>query len=174
MIRRPPRSTLFPYTTLFRMRVRGVLVVAAFAFLLALCALAERAGSALIIGAFAAGLILSETNQFDAIEERIKPVADIFTPIFFLSVGAAVDLRVFDPRLPANRATLAIGGVLLLIALVGKLASGWAVPWRRFNRLAVGGGMAPRGEGGLGFAQIGLAAGGVSGRLYSAILFAVG
>ena len=156
-----------------RMRVRGVLVVAAFAFLLVLCALAERAGSALIIGAFAAGLILSETNQFDAIEERIKPVADIFTPIFFLSVGAAVDLRVFDLRLPANRATLAIGGVLLLIALVGKLASGWAVPWRRFNRLAVGVGMAPRGEVGLVFAQIGLAAGVLSGRLYSAILFVV-
>src|SRR3712207_7920803 len=28
MIRRPPRSTLFPYTTLFRSRQRGLLVVA--------------------------------------------------------------------------------------------------------------------------------------------------
>src|SRR2546430_12802275 len=27
MIRRPPRSTLFPYTTLFRSHVRGLLVV---------------------------------------------------------------------------------------------------------------------------------------------------
>jgi len=61
-----------------RMRVRGVLVVFAFAFLLLLCVLAERAGTALIIGAFAAGLILSETNQFDLIEGQIKPIADIF------------------------------------------------------------------------------------------------
>src|SRR5206468_8157154 len=59
-----------------RMRVRGVLVVSAFAFLLLLCVLADRAGTALIIGAFAAGLILSETNQLASIEERIKPVAD--------------------------------------------------------------------------------------------------
>src|SRR5256884_7548875 len=79
-----------------RMRVRGVLVVSAFAFLLLLCVLAERAGTALIIGAFAAGLILSETNQFASIKERIKPVADIFTPIFFLSIGAAVDPRVWN------------------------------------------------------------------------------
>jgi len=156
-----------------RMRVRGVLLVSAFAFLLLLCALADRAGSALIIGAFAAGLILSETNQFALIEERIKPVADIFTPIFFLSVGAAVDPRVWNPFVPENRQTLAIGGTLFAIAVVGKLASGWAAPWRRFNRPAVGVGMVPRGEVGLIFAQIGLTAGILSSRLFSAILFVV-
>src|SRR5438309_6146390 len=129
-----------------RMRVRGVLVVSAFAFLLLLCVLAERAGTALIIGAFAAGLILSETNQFASIKERIKPVADIFTPIFFLSIGAFVDSRVWNPFGVENRQTLAIGGTLLAIAVVGKFVSGWAVPWRRFNRPAVGVGMAPRGE----------------------------
>src|SRR5256884_9003959 len=43
-----------------RMRVRGVLVGSAFAFLLLLCVLAERAGTALILGAFAARPILSE------------------------------------------------------------------------------------------------------------------
>ena len=156
-----------------QMRVRGVLVVSAFAFLLLLCVMAQRAGMAPIIGAFAAGLILSETNQFDVIEERIKPVADVFTPIFFLSIGAAVDLRVWNPFVAENRQTLAISGVLFVIALIGKLASGWAVPWLRFNRRAVGVGMAPRGEVGLIFAQIGLTAGILSNRLFSAILFVV-
>ncbi|HEV2750550.1 MAG TPA: cation:proton antiporter [Gemmatimonadales bacterium] len=156
-----------------RMRVRGVLLVSAFAFLLLLCVLAERAGTALIIGAFAAGLILSETNQLDVIAERIKPVADVFTPIFFLSIGAVVDVRVWNPFVAENRQTLAIAGVLLAIAMIGKLASGWAVPWRRFNRRAVGVGMAPRGEVGLIFAQIGLGAGILSNRLFSAILFVV-
>jgi Kef-type K+ transport system membrane component KefB len=155
------------------MRVRGILVVSAFAFLLLLCVLADRAGTALIIGAFAAGLILSETNQFDNIKDQIKPVADIFTPIFFLNIGAAVDPRVWNPFLPESHQTLAIGGTLLAIAIVGKFASGWAVPWRRFNRPAVGVGMAPRGEVGLIFAQIGLTAGILSGRLFSAILFVV-
>ena len=156
-----------------RMRVRGVLLVSALAFLLGLCALAATAGSAFNIGAFAAGLILSETNQFDAIEERIKPVADIFTPLFFLSIGASVDLSVWNPADPANRATLSIAGTLFAIAVLGKLVSGWAVPWRKFNRWAVGVGMAPRGEVGLIFAQIGLTAGILSGRLFSAILLVV-
>lgn len=156
-----------------RMQVRGVLLVSAFAFLLLLCVLAERAGTALIIGAFAAGLILSETNQFDVIEERIKPVADVFTPIFFLSIGAAADPRTWNPLVPGNQQTLEIGAMLLAIALVGKLVSGWAVPWLRVNRTAVGVGMAPRGEVGLIFAQIGLTAGILSNRLFSAILFVV-
>ncbi|HKW40241.1 MAG TPA: cation:proton antiporter [Gemmatimonadales bacterium] len=156
-----------------RLQVRGALVVTAFVFLLLLCVLADRAGTALIIGAFAAGLILSETHQSVLIEERIAPVADIFTPIFFVSVGAAADLRLWNPLVPENRATLAIGGTLLAIALIGKLASGWAVPWLRVNRRAVGVGMAPRGEVGLIFAQIGLTAGVLSAQLFSAILFVV-
>jgi Kef-type K+ transport system membrane component KefB len=138
-----------------------------------LAALADRAGSALIIGAFAAGVILSGTSQFDAIEERIKPVADIFTPVFFLSIGAAVDLRAWNPFDPASRNVLMIGGALFLIAVIGKLVTGWSVPWRRFNRWAVGIGMAPRGEVGLIFAQIGLTAGILTTRLFSALLLMV-
>lgn len=76
-----------------RMRVRGVLLVSAFAFALTFAALAGLANSALIIGAFAAGIVLSSTNQFDFITEQMKPVADIFTPIFFVAVGAQVDVR---------------------------------------------------------------------------------
>jgi Kef-type K+ transport system membrane component KefB len=156
-----------------QLRVRGMLLVTAFAFLLAMCALAERAGTAFIIGAFAAGLILAETRQVDLIEERIRPVADIFTPLFFLSVGAAVDLRAWNPLVPESRSTLTIAGVLVAIALIGKVVSGWAAPWRRFNRAAVGVGMAPRGEVGLIFAQIGLAAGILSTRLFGVMLLVV-
>ncbi|HEU5305153.1 MAG TPA: cation:proton antiporter, partial [Gemmatimonadales bacterium] len=75
-----------------RMRVRYVLLVFAFAFALGLSAMAALVGSALIIGAFAAGIILSGTNQFDTIEHEVRPVASVFTPIFFVSVGASVNL----------------------------------------------------------------------------------
>jgi Na+:H+ antiporter len=154
-------------------QARGVLFVSAFALLLLLSALAARAGSALIIGAFAAGLILSEVNRLDLIIEPVKPVADLFTPIFFVSIGAAIDPRLWNPALPENRPTLVIGAVLLAVAVAGKVVSGWAVPWRRFNRLAVGVGMVPRGEVGLIFAQLGLVAGILSTRLFNAILFVV-
>ena len=156
-----------------RMRVRGVLVSAAFAFALLLAFLADRVGLAPIVGSFAAGLILSGTNQFDTIVERIKPVADIFTPLFFVSIGAAVDITILNPRNPANHEILVVGGGLFAIAVLGKVAAGFAVFWRRFNRLAVGVGMVPRGEVGLIFAQIGLLGGILTRDVFSAILIMV-
>lgn len=158
------------------MRVRGVLLVSAFAFALVFAALAGLAGSAMIIGAFAAGIVLSTTNQFDVITERIKPVADIFTPIFFVSVGAGVDVRLLLPGSDRfNLSVLTVGGVLLLIAIVGKVVSGYAVGWGRqkLSHLAIGVGMIPRGEVGLIFAHIGLQSGILSPAVYSAILIMV-
>ena len=156
-----------------RMRVRGVLLVTAFAFVLIVAALADRAGLAMIVGAFAAGLVLSGTNQFDTIQERIKPVSDIFTPIFFLSIGAEFDIGLLNPMVAENVPVLGLGFGLFAIAVVGKVAAGWAVPWQRFNRMAVGIGMIPRGEVGLIFANIGLASGVLSRPLFGAIIIMV-
>jgi Kef-type K+ transport system membrane component KefB len=156
-----------------RMRVRYVLLVFAFAFALALSATAAGIGSALIIGAFAAGIILSGTNQFDTIEHEIRPVASIFTPIFFLSVGASVNLRLLDPSRDGAAGLLGVAAVLTALAILGKLAAGWAAPWVRFRRLVVGVGMVPRGEVGLIFADIGRRAGVLNEAVFGAILLMV-
>jgi Kef-type K+ transport system membrane component KefB len=156
-----------------RMRVRYVLVVASIAFALALAALAGLAGSALIIGAFAAGIILSGTNQFDTIEHEVRPVASIFTPIFFVSVGSSVNLALLNPSTPAARATLLMAGVLILLAVIGKVAAGWAAPWIKFRRLVVGVGMVPRGEVGLIFADIGRRSGVLGDEVFGAVLLMV-
>ncbi len=156
-----------------RMRVRGVLLVSAFGFALLVAALAQLAGSAMIIGAFAAGIILSGTSQRAAIEASMKPVADIFTPVFFLSVGAHLDLRTLNLFSPAAWPVLGVGAMITVIAALGKLASGWAVPWRPFNRVAVGLGMMPRGEVGLIFANLGLSQGVLSAQLFSALTLMV-
>src|SRR4051812_36459921 len=156
-----------------RMRVRFVLLVFAFAFALALSAVAALAGSALIIGAFAAGLILSGTNQFDTIETEVRPVVSIFAPIFFVSVGASVNLRLLDPTQSGSGGILAIAGTLTLLAIVGKLGAGWAAPWVPFRRLVVGVGMVPRGEVGLIFADIGRRAGILNEAVFGAILLMV-
>lgn len=158
------------------MRVRGVLLVAAFSFALLIAALADKAGSALIIGAFAAGIVLSGTNQFDQIEHRIKPVADIFTPIFFVSVGAAVNVQLFLPTSESfNGEVLMVGFILVLVAFIGKLAAGFVVGYgkEKLNHMAIGVGMVPRGEVGLIFADIGRRAGLLSPEAFSAILIMV-
>ena len=161
------------FDVVVKMRVRYVLLVFAVAFALGLSASAAIAGSALIIGAFAAGLILSGTNQFDTIEHEVKPVASIFTPIFFVSIGASVNLGLLDPTNPAARGTLGIAGALIVLAIVGKIAAGWAAPWVPFQRLVVGVGMIPRGEVGLIFADIGRRSGVLSEEVFGAVLLMV-
>jgi Kef-type K+ transport system membrane component KefB len=156
-----------------RMRVRHVLLAFAFAFMLALSALAAMEGLALIVGAFAAGLILSGVNQFDVIEGEVKPVVGLFAPLFFVYVGASVDFGLLNPFRPGAGGTLLLFALLLVIAVVGKLVAGWAAPWEKMNRLAIGVGMIPRGEVGLIFADIGRRSGLLGEELFSALLLVV-
>lgn len=137
-----------------------------FAFATAL--LAERAGSALIIGAFAAGLVLAPTRFAHPVEEGVVRLGQFFVPIFFVSVGAAVDVRTFaDPRV------LALGGALIVVAVLGKFIAGYAPWWMRVKKSVIGVGMVPRGEVGLIFAQTGLAAGVLNAGEFSALTLMV-
>jgi Kef-type K+ transport system membrane component KefB len=156
-----------------RMRVRFVLLVFSVAFALGLSALAAAAGSALIIGAFAAGIILSGTNQFDTIEQEVRPVASVFTPLFFVSIGASLNLALLNPATPESRTTLALAGGITLLAILGKVVAGWAAPWLNFRRLVVGVGMVPRGEVGLIFADMGRRSGLLTPEVFGAVLIMI-
>ena len=149
------------------MRARGSLIVYAVLFCVLLAALSERIGLAAIIGAFAAGLVLARTEPRAHIEERLKPVADLFVPIFFVTVGMKVDPGTLNPfGDSALRFTLA----LTAVAVLGKLAAGLGVYQRGVRRWPVAVGMIPRGEVGLIFAGIGLASGVIEQELYSALV----
>ena len=161
------------FRALSRMRGQQMVLVGAVALCFTLAALADLAGSALIIGAFAAGVILSGTEQFHEIEDRARPVGAFLTPIFFVSVGSALDVRLLDPSRPGGTALLAVVGGLTLLAILGKLAAGWAAPWARFRRLAVGVGMVPRGEVGLIFADVGRRSGLLGDDGYGVVLLMV-
>lgn len=156
-----------------RMRVRGVVVAVAIAFALALAALAAQVGSALIIGAFAAGLIIRGTRHHEIVEHEVRPVAAVLAPIFFVNVGAAADVSLLNPMRPGAGAVLLIAGALTLIAVAGKLVAGWGAPWVKFHRLAVGTGMVPRGEVGLIFADVGRQAGLLSDTTFGIVLLMV-
>ena len=164
------------FTVVERMQVRSVLFVTAFAFVLALSAFASSAGSALIIGAFAAGVILSSTNHFDLITKSIHPLSDIFAPVFFVYVGSAVNVGMLNPwSWQFVPATLITAAALLVVAVLGKLASGFAVGWGKepLNRWAIGFGMVPRGEVGLIFAHLGLDNGVVDAPAFNALVIVV-
>jgi Kef-type K+ transport system membrane component KefB len=122
----------------------------------ALAWLAHECGSAVIIGAFAAGLLLAGTAVAPDIERGVKHLAHFFVPIFFVMVGAAVDVTVFNPLNAGNWQTLQVGGLLILVAVVGKFLAGYAPFWFHGRKSLIGVGMIPRGEVGLIFAQMGL------------------
>jgi Kef-type K+ transport system membrane component KefB len=135
-------------------RVRGATTAFAFALALAFAFLAESVGLAAIVGAFAAGIVLSSARAKPALVERVKGVGDLLVPLFFAFVGAQLDLHAVGAA-DAPRVALAVV-VLLAVAIVGKLVAGLGVLEEGVSRYAVGVGMVPRGEVGLIFALLGL------------------
>jgi Kef-type K+ transport system membrane component KefB len=156
------------FDLLARLGRESNLAVMGLALALLLSLAAEEAGSALIIGAFAAGLLLEPTIWAPIVREGMVRLGTFLVPIFFVAVGAALDVRTF-----ADPGVLTLGLGLLVVGIVGKVAAGYAPWWFRGRKLVVGVAMVPRGEVGLIFAQMGLAAGAVTTGQYAALLLMV-
>ena len=156
------------FHSLTAIRTSGTLGVVALAFAFLLSSLAAGAGSAMILGAFAAGLVLHDTAERAEIERAATTIGHFLVPVFFASVGAAIDLSTFgDPR------TLAAGGLLIAVGVAGKFAAAFA-PWRfRGNKTLIGVAMIPRGEVGLIFAQVGLSTKAITPAIFSALTLMV-
>src|SRR5436309_386153 len=152
-----------------RIHVARGLFFASLVFALTLAWIAQLVGSAIIIGSFAAGLVLALTDKRQEIERQAHDVAHFFVPIFFVVVGAAIDVRTLNPLNAGSRKFLIIGIGLAAIAIVGKMLAGFAAPGRGLRRSVIGAGMIPRGEVSLIFAQIGLTSGLLTEGLYSAV-----
>jgi K+:H+ antiporter len=56
--------------------------------------LTHQLGLSLVLGAFLAGLMLSETEYKHQIQEDIRPFKDVFLGLFFISIGAALDVHI--------------------------------------------------------------------------------
>jgi Kef-type K+ transport system membrane component KefB len=115
---------------------------------------------------------LARTNRRHDVDEALKPVVDIFAPIFFVYVGAQADVRLLDPFAAGNRPGLLLGLGLTVIGFLGKFLAGFCA-WGRVRRAFVGAGMVPRGEVGLIFSSIGLQTGALPQSIFIAVLLAV-
>jgi Kef-type K+ transport system membrane component KefB len=156
------------FDLLSRIGREETLATMALAFAFTVAVLADAVDSALIVGAFAAGLVLAPTRHAKVVEHGVVRLGVFFVPIFFVAVGAAVDVRTFaDPRV------LLVGGALIAVAIVGKVAAGYAPFWFKGKKMVIGVGMVPRGEVGLIFAQMGLTTGVLASGLFSALTMMV-
>lgn len=160
--------------TVNKLKTRGELVIPAFVFAFVMAYFAAVIQLEAILGSFAAGLVLDETDERVQLQQQVVPIADILVPIFFVTVGARTDLGVLNPAIPSNREGLVMAIFLIIVAIVGKVVTGLAVfGVPQINRLAIGVGMIPRGEVGLVFLGIGSSTGILSKPLEAAIIMMV-
>ncbi len=155
-----------------RANVRGILGAASVAFALLVALAAKKAGSAEIVGAFATGIVLARTNRRHDITQAVKPVVDVFAPLFFVAVGAQVNVALLNPFVRANQASLLLALGLTIVGFLGKFAAGFCA-WGNVRRAFIGAGMVPRGEVGLIFASLGKATGALPDGVFVAVVLAV-
>ena len=97
---------------------REFFLLAAFAFLVGMAALAQWLGVSEAIGALMAGIVLAETRAREELEERFFSFRDIFAALFFFVFGLSIDVE----------ALRSVGWLVLAavgVTLVGKIASGY-------------------------------------------------
>jgi monovalent cation:H+ antiporter-2, CPA2 family len=110
----------------------------------------EEAGLSLALGAFVAGMLISETEYRHQVEEDIKAFRDVLLGLFFISIGMLLNLRVVWDN-------LFVVLFLAIIPMLGKLAL-IAFLARTFGRekgtaVRIGVGLAQAGE--FGFVLLG-------------------
>jgi CPA2 family monovalent cation:H+ antiporter-2 len=81
----------------------------------------ERAGLSLALGAFVAGMLISETEFKHQVEEDIKPFRDVLLGLFFITVGMLLNVRLVLENWWLVLILLA-GPVLLKFTLIAVLA----------------------------------------------------
>ena len=150
-----------------RMKTSESEFAVALLFLLGMSALAMRSGVAAIVGAFLAGMALSET-----VSKRVhilsRGAGRLMIPFFLAGIGLQMDLSPFR-----NPGTLALATAILFAAILSKAVGcglgAWSFGMR--DAIRVGVGMIPRGEVGMVVAQVGLGAGIVSREGYGIAVF---
>lgn len=164
--------------------IPGLLPTTIVSLILLFAWIAHQLGAPELLGGFAAGLALSRQFFFPfaaflhqapefshRVEEQMKPIVHLFTPIFFVAIGLSLNLKSIDW---SSLSIWVITSLLFISAIIGKLASGFLLKKETFTtKLIVGTAMLPRGEVGLIFANIGLTADVFKDDIYASIILVI-
>ncbi len=109
-------------------RSRELFLISTLTMCLATAFLTWQIGLSLSLGAFLAGLIISESEYSLSALEGIMPFRDVFTSLFFISVGMLLDVSYVAANLPpVAGATLAVLGLKALMAAGAAYLLGFPV-----------------------------------------------
>lgn len=109
-----PRVMRWWLTLVARRRSEELFMLNLLLVTLGLAWLTELAGLSLALGAFVAGMLVSETEFKHQVETDIRPFHDLLLGLFFISIGMSLDWHIVVER-------WALVGILLLLPLTFKL-----------------------------------------------------
>ncbi|HEX4488034.1 MAG TPA: cation:proton antiporter [Terriglobales bacterium] len=112
-----------------------LLTILALGFITA--AITEALGLSLALGAFLAGVLVSESDTSHKMLNKLLPLRDAFVALFFVTIGALVDPRVIihEPALWIVIVLLTVGGKFVVWGGVVWL---FRYPWRTAMLVGVG------------------------------------
>ncbi len=145
-----------------RLESSEILVVVSVGLCFGTALLAEKFGYSVALGAFIAGLLVSESGRGGDVERLIEPLRDIFAATFFVSIGMTVDPSEVWSNLPISLVVFAVVVLaqLLSVSLAG-IISGHGLRRAMMSGLSLG----QIGEFGFILAAIGISAGAAPGSL---------
>jgi Kef-type K+ transport system membrane component KefB len=149
------------------LRVNHSLFVFALLLCFGLAAVADMIGIAGIIGAFLAGVALSEVTDETDLHRQSQALTEFTTPFFLVNIGLKLNLSLF-----LSAEILIMSAVVTVLAILTKLI-GCGLPALNMGRrraMQIGVGMVPRGEVGIVVAQIGLSLAAVTDAIYAVVL----
>ena len=125
----------------------------AIAFLFLYSYMAEVIGLSAIVGAFLAGLLLTNSKHIKDLEDKIYPLETVFVPIFFISLGLLVNV---NDIIAFAWPIIIISIIAILTKIIGCGLGALASKLDKIESAIIGFGMAPRAEVALIVASLGL------------------
>jgi len=117
------------------LHAREVLVIGALVICFGAAYLTSLAGLSLALGSFVAGMVIASTDESHQISLTIDPFREVFSSIFFISVGLLLDIKMIN--LP-----LFVSIALLVLFVKGLLVAGISLFLGNSARVSMMAGMA--------------------------------
>ncbi|MEX0417408.1 MULTISPECIES: cation:proton antiporter [Bacillus] len=153
------------------LRVSESIVSAALIICFSFAYFGELLGIAGIIGAFAAGIAISQTNYKHEVEKKVEPIAyAMFVPVFFVSIGMNIT---FDGIGDQIWFILALTVIAVFTKLIGCGFGARITGFDAKSSAIIGAGMVSRGEVALIIAGTGLSSGLLAQDYFTAIVIVV-
>lgn len=149
------------------LRIGHSLLMFALLLCFGLAVIANLIGIAGIVGAFLAGVALSEATDGTDLHDQSQTLTEFTTPFFLVNIGLKLNLAIF-----VTREVIVLSVIVIVLACLTKIVGCGlgALKMRTRGALQVGVGMMPRGEVGIVVAQIGLALAAVGDAIYAVVL----